>query len=94
MERTDPARFEGMATTPRLAPRYARSFAQFAAERGQAFLEEIDAWLHRHELKTDVPKADEPNDDKVGDEAGAQRGVRMGVGVYLIRDETRRGRRK
>jgi hypothetical protein len=84
-ERTDPARFEGMATTPRLAPRYARAFAQFAAERGQAFLEEVDAWLVRHETKADG-EADE--------EAGARRGVRMGIGVYLIRDETRRGRRK
>jgi hypothetical protein len=89
MERTDPARFEGMATTPRLAPRYARSFAQFAAERGQAFLEEIDSWLHRHELK-----ADDTDDDKEDDEAGVQRGVRMGIGVYLIRDEARRGRKK
>ena len=84
-ERTDPARFEGMATTPRLAPRYSRAFAQFAAERGQAFLEEVDAWLVRHETKADG-EADE--------EVGARRGVRMGMGVYLIRDETRRGRRK
>jgi hypothetical protein len=84
-ERTDPARFEGMATTPRLAPRYARAFAQFAAARGQTFLEEVDAWLVRHETKAD---------GEADDGAGARRGVRMGIGVYLIRDETRRGRRK
>jgi hypothetical protein len=80
-ERTEPARFEGMASTPRLAPRYARAFAEFAAERGQAFLEEIDAWLVRHEVKT-------------SSKVEAKPGVRMGVGVYLIRDEGRRGRRK
>ena len=80
-DRTEPARFEGMASTPRLARRYARSFEQFAARRGQAFLEEIDAWLVRHEVKAP-------------DEAEADRGVRMGMGVYLIRDEGRRGRRK
>jgi Family of unknown function (DUF6502) len=76
---TEPARFEGMASTPRLAPRYARAFAQFAAERGQAFLEEIDAWLVRHEVKRS--------------KRGAKPGVRMGLGVYLIRDGKSRGRR-
>ncbi len=81
-ERTDPARFEGMASTPRLAPRYARAFAQFAGERGQTFLEEIDAWLVRHEVKgSEKKRADD-------------HGVRAGVGVYLIRDDARRGRRK
>jgi hypothetical protein len=80
--RTEPARFEGMATTPHLAPRYARAFAEFAAERGQTFLEEIDAWLVRHEVKrSDESKAD-------------AQGVRVGLGVYLIRDEARRGRKK
>jgi hypothetical protein len=81
-ERTEPARFEGMASTPRLAPRYARAFAKFAGERGQAFLEEIDAWLVRHEVK---------GSDKKGTE---NHGVRVGIGVYLIRDDARRGRRK
>jgi len=81
-ERTEPARFEGMASTPRLEPRYARTFAKFAEERGQAFLEEIDAWLVRHEVKAkDTKEAD-------------KQGVRVGIGVYLIRDDPRRGRRK
>ena len=81
-ERTEPARFEGMASTPRLVPRYAGAFAKFAGERGQAFLEEIDAWLVRHETKGSEKKgADE-------------RGVRVGLGVYLIRDDARRGRKK
>ena len=81
-ERTEPARFEGMASTPRLAPRYARLFAKFAGERGQAFLEEIDAWLVRHEVK----RSDKTESDK--------QGVRVGIGVYLIRDDARRGRGK
>lgn len=81
-ERTEPARFEGMASTPRLAPRYARAFSEFAAERGQAFLEEVDAWIVRHEVKG--------NDGKEADDHG----VRVGMGVYLIRDDARRGRRK
>jgi hypothetical protein len=71
-----------MASTPRLAPRYARAFAKFAEERGQTFLEEIDAWLVRHEVKRN-------------DNGGAEHnGIRVGVGVYLIRDDARRGRRK
>jgi Family of unknown function (DUF6502) len=81
-ERTEPARFEGMASTPRLAPRYARAFAKFAGQRGQAFLEEVDAWLVRHEVK---------GSDKKGTD---NHGVRVGMGVYLIRDDVRRGRRK
>jgi hypothetical protein len=77
--RTAPARFEGMASTPRLAPRYARAFAEFAAARGQALLEEIDAWLLKHETK--------------GAGGTAARGIRVGFGAYLIREEMQRGRR-
>jgi hypothetical protein len=80
--RTEPARFEGMASTPRLAPRHSRAFAKFAGERGQVFLEEIDAWLVRHEVTG--------NDKKEAD----NHGVRVGMGVYLIRDDARRGPKK
>lgn len=80
-EREEPARFEGMASTSQLAPRYARAFADYAAARAQAFLEEIDAWLVRHEVKA----LDDPEDSG---------GVRMGLGVYLIKDSKRRGRGK
>ena len=76
-ERSEPPRFEGMATTTRLAPRYARAFAEFAALRGQAFLEEIDAWLARHQVK-------DPSDSS---------GIRMGIGMFLIKDSKGRGRR-
>ncbi len=81
-ERTEPARFEGIASTPRLAPRYARAFAKFAGERAQAFLEEIDAWLVRHEIRGSAKKGADDH------------GVRVGLGVYLIRDDVRRGRKK
>jgi hypothetical protein len=77
-ERTDEPRFEAMATTTRLAPRYARLFADFVAKNGREFLEEMDAWLARHEVK-------EPNDSG---------GIRIGIGMYLIKDSNRRGRGK
>ena len=76
--RTEPARFEGMATTTRLAPRYARAFAELAAQKAQALLEEMDAWLLRHEVKG----------------PGEPSAIRMGLGVYLIKDSNRRGRGK
>ena len=75
-ERSDGPRFEKMATTTRLAPRYVRAFADLVSQKGQEFLEEIDSWLARHEVK-------EPNEP----------GIRMGIGMYLIKDINRRGRR-
>jgi hypothetical protein len=77
-EREDEARFEAMATTVRLAPRHARAFAELVAKRGQELLEEMDAWLISHEVKE--------SDDSAG--------LRMGIGVYLIKDSNRRGRGK
>ncbi|HEX5046073.1 MAG TPA: DUF5666 domain-containing protein [Gammaproteobacteria bacterium] len=77
--RMAPARFEGMASTTRLAPRYARAFAEYAAARGQALLEEIDAWLLEHKVKSAGEKS--------------TRGIRAGFGADLIRDEMQRGRR-
>jgi Family of unknown function (DUF6502) len=88
-ERAEPSRFEGMATTSRLAPRYVRAFAEHAAERSRAFLEEIDAWLVRHEAKTADADAEAEADDDAD-----RGGVRMGIGVYLIQNAVRRGRKK
>jgi hypothetical protein len=76
-ERSDESRFEAMATTARLAPRYARVFADVAAARGREFLQAMDAWLARHEAK-------DPDDS----------GIRMGIGMFLIKGSSRRGRRK
>jgi len=75
-EREGRARFEGMASNPRVARRYVKAFYEFLEGRGQAFLEEIDAWLARHQT-----------DENTSD---ASRGVRLGAGVYLIHDENRR----
>ena len=67
--RGDGRRFEGYATEERVAPADAAAFREFVEERGQRFLEEIDAWLHRHRAAA-------------GDPAAAT--VRLGVGVYAI----------
>ncbi len=76
-ERTKPARFEGMASNAKVNRRYSRNFEHLIEERGQAFLEEIDAWLSRHEVPVDH------------DSTTAQ--TRMGVGVYLIYDDDKKG---
>jgi len=66
-----------MASNPKVNRRYSRNFEQLIEARGQAFLEEIDAWLSRHEV---------PDDH---DSSAAQ--TRMGVGVYLIYDDDKKG---
>jgi len=77
--RNEPARFEGIASNPRVARRHAGKFREFIDERGQAFLEEIDAWLSRHQVK---------------DSSSSQStGTRMGVGVYLIHDDNQKDRK-
>ena len=75
-ERDEPARFEGMASNPRVAERHADAFREYLDQRGQEFLEEIDAWLAEHE-------ADEH-------ESSTSETARLGAGVYLIHDETKR----
>ena len=77
--RDDEARFEGMATTLRLAPRHLRAFHDFVSAKGQKLLEEADAWLVKHEIKSTG-------------KAKHSQAVRAGLGVYLIQDEIRRGR--
>ena len=75
-ERTEPPRFEGMASNPRVARIHLEDFQRYLDTRGQAFLEEIDAWLAAHEV-------DETESSK-------SENVRLGAGVYLIHDETKR----
>lgn len=65
----DARRFEGYATEERIRAADAPAFREFVEERGQRFLEEIDAWLHRHRTDASEPGA-EP--------------VRLGVGMYAI----------
>lgn len=77
-DRLEPARFERMATTTALPVEQMRAFNTFAAERGQALLEEIDEWLTEHSMEhSDAP------------DAADGKALRCGVGVYLIQDETR-----
>lgn len=69
--RTEPPRFERMATQLALPQRHVRAFREFLESEGTAFLEKIDAWLT-------VRGAREKTRGRV---------VRTGVGVYLIHDE-------
>jgi len=74
-ERTEPPRFEGMASNPRVARRHVEDFRTYLDTRGQAFLEEIDAWLAERQVDETEPTNSES--------------VRLGAGVYLIHDETK-----
>jgi hypothetical protein len=65
-------RFEGRAVNPRLGRADLDEFRGWLAERGQWFLEEVDAWLTAHELAND---ATEP-------------ALRIGAGLYFIADDT------
>ncbi|MDH3417850.1 MAG: DUF6502 family protein [Gammaproteobacteria bacterium] len=75
-ERTEPPRFEGMASNPRVARSHLEDFRKYLDTRGQAFLEEIDAWLSEHQVNET--------------ESSTSESVRLGAGVYLIHDETKR----
>ena len=71
--RKSPARFERLADNARVSARSAKTFMKLVEERGMDFLNEMDAWLSRHEI--DESKST------------SSREVRLGVGVYLIHDE-------
>jgi hypothetical protein len=78
-EETGESRFEGRATESGIPERHAGAFAEFLETEGQSFLERIDAWLSRHQAEDDEKTA----------------GARMGVGVYMIRDDDKgRGKGK
>lgn len=66
--RKAPARFEGRATNRLIPSAAAQEFRDFVENRGQQFLEEVDAWLTAHQSA-----AGEPED-----------AVRLGVGLYWI----------
>lgn len=76
-DRSDPARFERMSTSLRLAAKHIGDFHSFLASKGQAFLEDTDAWLSAHSLDAEETKVEY---------------VRAGLGMYLIQDEIQRGR--
>jgi len=73
-ERQSPPRFEALADNVHVSSRSVRAFGELVESRGLGFLNEMDAWLSEHEI-----------DD--GKSAGG-REVRVGVGVYLIHDDS------
>lgn len=74
--RADAKRFEGYASEDRIRATDAAAFRDLVNERGQRFLEEIDAWLLRHRAADNEPGA-EP--------------VRLGVGIYSIEGHLPKG---
>ena len=83
--RTDPPRFERMATSLALPRRHVGAFHAFLESESQAFLERIDAWLTAHSNAGRTRSTAEPTNERV---------VRTGVGVFLIHDEAEtKGRR-
>ncbi len=73
-QRPSPRRFEAIANNDRITPRAFNTFQKLVESRGLEFLEGIDAWLSDHEIETM-----EDNDADT---------VRLGVGVYLIYDDS------
>ena len=73
VKRTEPPRFERMATQLALPRRHVRAFRALLETEGNAFLEKIDAWLTARAAR----------------ETTRGPVVRTGVGVYLIHDEKR-----
>jgi hypothetical protein len=70
-------RFEAIASNERVTARALNAFQKLVESRGLAFLEDIDLWLTEHEI--------EPGEDTKTDT------VRLGVGVYLIYDDSEQG---
>jgi hypothetical protein len=74
-----PLRFERRAENDAMDPAVLPRFREFLDREGQAFLERVDDWLSLH--------ASAPTS-----EAGRPR-MRLGVGMYHIQTDVRRGRR-
>jgi hypothetical protein len=76
-ERPSAPRFEAIADNARITPKAFNTFQKLVETQGLAFLEDLDAWLSQHEI--------EPMEDTTANT------VRLGVGVYLIYDESEQG---
>jgi len=76
-ERRTAPRFEAIADNVGVRPSTYKAFHKLVEERGLSFLEEIDGWLSENEI--------ESSSDSTA------RTVRLGVGVYLIYDESEQG---
>ncbi len=76
-ERPSARRFEAIANNDRITPRAFNAFQKLVESRGLEFLEDIDMWLTEHEIEA----MEDTNTDS----------VRLGVGVYLIYDDSEQG---
>lgn len=76
-QRLSAPRFEAIADNAAIRPSTYKAFCRLVQERGLSFLEEMDGWLSDNEIETST-------DSKA-------RSVRLGVGVYLIYDESEQG---
>ncbi len=76
-QRNAPPRFEAVADNARVRPATYQAFQKLVEEQGLSFLEEMDDWLSGNEVDTG-------SDTRTNT-------VRLGVGVYLIYDESQEG---
>jgi hypothetical protein len=76
-ERLSAPRFEAMADNASVKPSAYKAFHKLVEERGLSFLEDLDGWLSENEVETSTDSN--------------ARTVRLGVGVYLIYDESEQG---
>jgi DNA-binding transcriptional ArsR family regulator len=76
-KRRSAPRFEAIADNAHIKPSTYKAFHKLVEERGLSFLEEIDGWLSENEIDTSTDSN--------------ARTVRLGVGVYLIHDESKQG---
>lgn len=67
------SRFEGRATNAEVRANDLQDFRAYLEDEAQGFLERVDDWLSRHEKPADGNRAEHT--------------VRVGVGVYQIRDD-------
>lgn len=87
-EQSGESRFEGRATESSIPARHAAAFGEFVESEGQSFLERVDAWLTHHQADEKANDGDSKDDNKT-------EGGRIGVGVYMIRDDDKvRGKGK
>lgn len=71
-ERTESTRFDRIAFNANMSRSAIENFQTLINERGQAFLEDIDAWLSEHEPEATAAEKEER--------------IKLGVGVYLVMD--------
>lgn len=76
-KRRSAPRFEAIADKARVSPRAFQAFQKLVESEGLSFLEGVDEYLSKNEIE-------------INEDADA-RTVRLGVGVYLIYDESEQG---